>query len=97
MADKPKLATGRYKAVHPVQPLVRGRDKVVRFKPNKIVQLLLDMGRFDMNDLAAMQFSAEDREQFAQLIGYSLAGFGELPYVRDKTYDRASRQTVQGG
>jgi len=30
-------------------------------------------------------FSQEDREQFAQLIGYSLSGFGELSYVSDET------------
>jgi hypothetical protein len=34
-----------------------------------------------MNDLALMPFSNEDREQFAQLIGYSVSGFGELPYA----------------
>jgi hypothetical protein len=39
-----------------------------------------------MNNLALLPFSNEDRVQFAQLIGYSLNGFGELPYVSDKVW-----------
>lgn len=42
-----------------------------------------------MNDLACMEFSQEDREQFAQLIGYSLSGYGDLSYVSDESYDAA--------
>lgn len=37
-----------------------------------------------MNLLAAMEFTDEDRQQFAQLIGYSVSGYGELPYAADK-------------
>ena len=29
-----------------------------------------------------LDFAREDREQFAQLIGYSICGFGDLDYVR---------------
>ena len=36
-----------------------------------------------------MPFSNEDREQFAQLIGYPFSGWGELSYVSDKTYELA--------
>jgi len=50
------------------------------------VRFLLDMGPFDMNKLAIMDFSREDRIQFAQLIGYSQAGFGELSYVSDEEW-----------
>lgn len=78
---------------HPMQPLLRDRRRILRFKPNKIVQFLLDAGPFDMNQLARMKFSREDREQFAQLIGYSLQGFSELEYVSSSAYQRA---TVQG-
>jgi len=63
----------------------------MRFRSNAIVQFLLDEGPFDMNDLALKNFPAEDREQFAQLIGYSLSGFGELGYVSDETYSTAER------
>jgi hypothetical protein len=68
---------------HPVQPLIKGR-----FKPNKIVVHLLDHGPFDMNRLAMLEFTDEDRQQFAQLIGYSLGGYSELNYVTDEAFDR---------
>lgn len=68
---------------HPVQPLIKGR-----FKPNKIVVHLLDHGPFDMNRLAILEFTDEDRQQFAQLIGYSLGGYSELSYVTDEAFDR---------
>lgn len=75
---------------HPFQPLVKDSDGVVRFKANAIVRYLLNAGPFDMNKLARLPFSVEDREQFAQLIGYSMCGFGELSYVTDETYERAA-------
>ena len=78
------------KAKHPIQPLVTQDQGIVRFKANQIVQFLLDAGPYDMNKLACMTFSAEDREQFAQLIGYSLSGFGELPYVSEETFKAAA-------
>jgi hypothetical protein len=74
---------------HPIQPLHLSKGNVVRFKGNEIVRFLLDAGPYDMNKLALMHFSQEDREQFAQLIGYSLCGFEELGYVRDETFYRA--------
>lgn len=77
------------KNLHPIQPLVLDENGVLRFEENKIVRYLLDAGPFDMNKLALMPFSNEDREQFAQLIGYSLSGFSELSYVSDETYNRA--------
>lgn len=75
---------------HPVQPLITDSEGIVRFKENAIVRWLLDAGPFDMNQIAATPFGIEDREQFAQLIGYSLSGFGDLSYVRDETYNTAS-------
>jgi hypothetical protein len=78
---------------HPIQPLETDGNGTIRFKANAIVRFLLDAGPFDMNKLFLMPFTVEDREQFAQLIGYSLSGFSELPYVTDATYDKASLQT----
>jgi hypothetical protein len=44
-----------------------------------------------MNTLARMDFSDDDRQQFAQLIGYSLSGYGELQsYVDDEAYATAA-------
>ena len=72
-----------------MQKLFRDKGGVIRFTPNKIVKFLLDTSKFNMNDLACMPFDSEDREHFAQLIGYSVAGFGELPYVSDEAYTEA--------
>lgn len=76
---------------HPLQPLVEDARGTVRFKANAIV---VHLTRDKLNDLASMDFSTEDREQLAQLIGYSLGGFAELSYVTDETYDRAAAQPV---
>jgi hypothetical protein len=76
---------------HPIQPLEADEHGTIRFKRNAIVEHLLDKGGIDLNQIACMEFSREDREQFAQLIGYSLSGFSELSYVRDETYNAAAR------
>jgi hypothetical protein len=73
-----------------IQPTVRDDGGRLRFKENKIVSFLLDNGGYDMNKLAREDFTKNDREQFAQLIGYSLDGYGMLSYVTDETYDTAS-------
>jgi hypothetical protein len=82
-----------------MQPLYKDPNGVVRFKPNKIVDFLLEWcrtkGGIYMNELAIMPFEQEDREQFVQLIGYSLSGFGELSYVRDETYEKASKMAEE--
>lgn len=91
---------------HPIQPLLppgeKGtRDGGPRFKGNGIVRFLLsacESHGVGLNEISADKnaFSQEDREQFAQLIGYSLGGFGELSYVRDETYDTAERMWQTG-
>jgi len=82
------------KLEHPVQPLHKEADGTIKFKQNDIVLFLLNAGPFDMNQLALMPWSHEDRIQFLQLIGYSLSGFGELSYVTDSDYVRADSQKV---
>ncbi len=77
--------------LHPMQGIVKDEDGVVRFRANKIVRFLLDAGPFDMNMLAAAPFGREDREQFAQLIGYSVSGFGELSYASDQVVSAADK------
>jgi hypothetical protein len=53
-----------------------------RFKANAIVRFLLDAGPFDMNQIATLpNASVEDHVQFAQLIGYSVSGAGDLSYM----------------
>ncbi len=78
---------------HPIQPLLHDERGVLRFKENAIVRYLLDAGGIDMNKLAILPFKREDREQFAQLIGYSVSGFSDLSYVSDKTYERAREKS----
>jgi len=72
--------------VMPLQPIAKGR-----FVPNRIVQMLLDVAPIGMNELACMDFTDQERMQFAQLIGYSLVGFGELSYVDEETYAAAEK------
>jgi hypothetical protein len=76
-------------ALEPMQPIIldeHGRD---RFRENVLVRYILDNGGIDLNHLATVGAPVHDREQFAQLIGYSLAGYGELSYVTDESYYRA--------
>jgi hypothetical protein len=74
---------------HPMQQIIFDDHNVARFRENAIVRYLLDSGPFDMNTIAFMPgISAEDRSQFAQLIGYSVSGFGDLNYCdRDQLRD----------
>lgn len=77
----------------PDQPL-EVTDGVIRFRANEIVRYLLaqcEKHGIGMNELAVIPFRREDRVQFAQLIGYSVSGYGELPYVADPDYARADR------
>lgn len=76
----------------PIQPLYRDDHGTTRFRENKVVRYLLDHGGLDLNQLTmALPDCREDWEQFAQLIGYSLSGFGDLSYVSDETYETAER------
>ena len=77
---------------HPMQPVVMV-GKVARFKGNQIVRYLLDAGPFDMNDLAIMKFTREDQEQFAQLIGYSVSGAGDLGYMSKALIAKANAES----
>lgn len=71
------------------QPMQKIKDG--RFVENAIVRWLLDNGNLDLNDIACQPFSNEDREQFAQLIGYSLSGYSSLSYVSDDSYAKAQK------
>lgn len=81
---------------HPIQPIAPDERGTLRFKGNAIVRHLLDNGGIDMNKLAVLDFPQEDREQFAQLIGYSLSGYGDLPYVSNESYETASIMAQSG-
>ncbi len=74
----------------PMQPVERDANGVLRFRGNAIVRYLLDHGGIDLNKLATIDFPQEDREQLAQLIGYSICGYHELSYVSDDSAAHAS-------
>ncbi len=76
------------KKKHPMQPIEK-IEGVTRFRENKIVRWLVDSRPNSLNEIAMMEFSAEDRMQLAQLIGYSVSGYAELSYVTDKSYQKA--------
>lgn len=80
----------------PIQPLITDQHGTLRFKENAIVRYLLDNGGVNLNDLARIEFSQDDRMQFAQLIGYSLSGFADLSYVDDATFEAATAMAEQG-
>jgi len=67
---------------HPMQPIEIAKDGVIRFKQNKLVRSMVD--QISLNTLAAMHSTedyADDWNQLAQLIGYSVSGFGDLSYA----------------
>jgi hypothetical protein len=83
------------KVKHPMQPLVLDKHNVIRFKQNKIINYLFDTGRLNLNDLATMSFPAEDWMQLAQLLGYSVSGYGDLSYVTKKNLKEADANAVK--
>lgn len=67
---------------HPMQPIVLDGEGVARFKQNALVRYLLGAGGIDLNQLAMLpNIPNEDHMQLAQLIGYSVSGFGDLSYA----------------
>jgi hypothetical protein len=90
---------------HPMQPIVFAPDGVIRFKENRIVTHLLDFATplgCGMNQLAVLDFTDDERMQFAQLIGYSVSGYGDLRYaspesVQHADWIAAAMLAAQGG
>jgi len=76
---------------HPMQPIIIDPDGRARFNKNPIVRFLLDNGPFDLATISDMPFSQEDEEQFLQLIGYSVDGYGELSRVSERSKREAGR------
>ena len=82
----------KQKAGHPSQPVVMDSDGIARFKKNNIVAFLCDHGKYSLNDLAMMNWPDGDREQLAQLIGYSVSGFSDLHYASPAKISQAERE-----
>lgn len=64
------------------QPMYIAEDGLVRFKENHVVRHLLEKARVNTDEMLAKgNFSDEDKRQFMQLLGYTVVGYIELPYV----------------
>lgn len=82
------------KARHPIQPLERDEQGVIRFKSNAIVKhLLANYAKGNLNELARVDFAPEDWEQFHQLIGYSHSG---IPNVSEEVWQAAEAMYKTG-
>jgi flagellin-like hook-associated protein FlgL len=84
---------------HSQQPVVTV-DGIQRFQENPIVTYLLKQSGITMNDLAVIGFDEDDEAHFAQLIGYSVSGWGDLSYVSDEMWSemdaaQAKRASIQ--
>lgn len=84
---------------HPIQNIVTDAHGVKRFETNRLVEKLLEVATatgFGLNELYAFGFGLDgidrDRRQLAQLIGYSVSGYGSLSYVRDQDYAAVARR-----
>lgn len=73
----------------PMQPIEIDGHGVARFRRNKIVDWLYKKGVIDLNEIARLDMPDEDQMQFAQLLGYSVSGFGDLSYASRDVVRRA--------
>lgn len=81
---------------HPNQPIVLDPRGVARFKANALVCKLLDHGQktgLGLNELACISgIDENDWQQLAQLIGYSVSGYGDLSYADGRTVAAADKK-----
>lgn len=87
-APQPAVAAGWM----PMQPIVWAKDGCIRFLANRMVNDLYEFAcprGMGLNEMAAGDYTQEERMQFAQLIGYSVSGYGGLSYVSDESRDKA--------
>ena len=79
-----------------MQPIITDEQGTQRFQANTLVRALLDHGQatgLGLNELCMKLHPSEhqaDWQQLAQLIGYSVSGYGSLSYVDDEAYNTAS-------
>ena len=79
---------------HPMQDL-RWDGDVIRFRANEIIKDAVESGAINLNDIACKQYSQADHMQLAQMIGYSVSGFGDLSYAHpDVVYEADRRAAV---
>jgi hypothetical protein len=76
----------------PMQPIYLDENGTPRFRNNAIVRRLIDEKIFSLQDIAAWleDVPVEDVEQFWQLLGYSISGYGDLSFVRPEILARVN-------
>lgn len=80
----------------PLQPVMTDRDGTRRFVENRIIRDLVEFSAMHgrgMHAIAEGDYTDQERQQFAQLNGYSIRGYGELSYVDDIAYEQACAQS----
>lgn len=83
----------------PMQPVIVSNG-IHRFKENRIVSKLVDHGNatgYGLNQIAQDWdlYTPEERMQLAQLIGYSVDGYGTLSYVSEESYAQAEAMSKE--
>lgn len=84
---------------HPNQAMEIDSEGVVRWRGNPIIRALLGASTasgIGLNELARMEIgTAEDWAQFAQLLGYSVSGWGSLSYVGNRAANAADVEAAK--
>ena len=80
--DSPRTSYEDRSVRHPQQPVVQV-DGIDRYLQNDIIAWLFDTGKIDLNAISTMGFKTADQCQLAQLLGYSLSGYGDLHYTKE--------------
>ena len=81
--------------LHPMQPIEKDYNGVVRFKANAIVRWLVDSGKANLNDICIHGFDTDDMVQFWQQLGYSVSGYGDLSFVPENVIQQADEKAAQ--
>ena len=68
-----------------MQPIYLDEHGVVRFKCNEIIKKLVRDKTIDLSEIDFAAFPTPDVEQFFQLLGYSVSGYGDISFVRPET------------
>ena len=82
---------GERSTIHPMQPIVKDANGVVRFKKNQALDRLFneEPRLLVRADRIAAYLPPEDVEQLYQLLGDKVSEYGDLPYVRPESAELA--------
>lgn len=84
------MSTGSKKRM---QPIVLNEKGVPQFQPNEAINRLFDAHAvYAATLLEAEDFSEDDRQQFAQLIGYTVQAYCKLPFASAEVAAEAQRK-----